>query len=236
MTPTPTIPISTADAQIAAAADWILSVEGNFAVREILRRYRNSLDQTGMTPTTDDLCADALARFVSHVRRNGPIDPFEPERYLSTIVRNLLHDRYRGRRTRMVEYVGLADDVADDATSPDFGPIASGVPREWRTAVESADASWEDRAAALAYLTLLGHPGSVPDFLGVPTPVQGATEEETARWHALWFSGRRRELFPDEQGDPPARRKARSRAGRAVRDLVERAISTVRLSTEESDD
>jgi hypothetical protein len=227
-------PVLTADEQIQAAAEWIWSRAGGTAANWILHDYRTDC-YAPTPPEIDDLRADALARFVVRVLRHGPIDPFEPARYLDTVMRNIRRDYYRGRSARVVEIVGLDEDIADHVPMISCDP-AAGVPVEWRVAIESANRSAADRAAALAYLTIVGHPGVVPDGLGAPMPTRGATDEETARWHALWFSGRRDGLFPDEHCDPPARRKARSRAGRAVRDLVERAIATVRTSNEEHDD
>jgi hypothetical protein len=220
-------------AQVDAAARWLWSDDGLAAARAALRRARLPVGShcgEGIV-VEHDLVADAFLRFRDRVARLGPLDDLNVAAYLTRVLQHLVADILRARPSFGTEPFddelgGLPQPATDLAGEEAFAGEARAA--TLRSAIEAADATRWERAAALAFVTAVAHPDAVPPDHPAPRAKRGASEREQAMWHALWFAGRRDGLFAVDGHEPStAMRKARSRAGSAVRAVVERAALLV---------
>jgi hypothetical protein len=192
-------------------AEFLASAEGRAVVKRALSRYRLSSqlhDDLVSEVTIASLRMDAKgelvetpAAFVTHVARQRAIDMVRKERRTNS----RFMAQSKADDVDLLDAVGEAD--PNYAGIDDLGQFdqlrAAIVPRT------TALAPWV-LSATLTYLAVraeLCEPGAA-----CRRPVAGTTGHRAAQWAGLWYAGQG-SLMPAADGtDPPANRKARSRA------------------------
>ena len=180
------------DSLLTEAATWLWSSEGRHAANRLLRQYR--VRGADAVQSTDDLLAMALERFWRRLRRNStPLEDVHLPAYLTSVMRNVLNDAWRGSRSSDVACGDLDDEAGPLIADSPVAPASESLPRAMRNRIETLDGDDWTKAAALVYLTLIGDPDAMTTDVPVPRPRGGATETEAAMWIALWIAGRSEE-------------------------------------------
>lgn len=180
------------DGTASDVVDWLVSAEAAAAARRSLRRcgFRATPD------LVDDVVADAAVAVASRMR-SGPLVVDNPGAYGTVVIRNVVNGMARGGDVSLEEVEDQAAPTGDH----------QGLDLEQvRCAIESGASPPWLTSASLTYLTYSMHPSAVPP--GAPMPLAGARPDQATAWPALWFAGMR-DLFPDDDGDPRRRTRAR---------------------------
>lgn len=175
--------------------------------RKVVRR---ELQRAGLPsgPEMVEDVADAVWQKIEvHVARNPGQDYENVRAYGRAVVRNTMRRVARGKLR--------FDD--EDLTQ------LEGAVRHRSTSVEDSTRIYLEQqggppwllGAALAYLTLVVYPDSLPD--GLPSPKAGAAPAVATGWPALWLAGVR-DCFPS--GGKDTKRRRRNRSVTSVRERV----------------
>ena len=175
--------------------DWLRTSDA----RAVAARFVQRRGLTGGKALVDDVLGEAALATLVRMRSVVPLAVEAPGGYGTAVIRSVVRRLIRGRDVAI-------DDVAEfeDPGQESVDPLAGD---EVRIVFEQMPTSAPSLASAsLSYLVDLMSPGPVPD--GVPSPKAGANANQARCWPALWFAGER-DLFPDGDGDPNRRTRAR---------------------------
>jgi hypothetical protein len=142
-----------------------------------------------------------------HVARN-PEQKYDNVRaYGRTVVRNTMRRVARGKLRFTDEDLTQFEGVTHRHTTS--------VEDSTRVYLEQQGGPAWQLGAALAYLTLVMYPDSLPE--GLPAPQAGAAPATAIGWPALWLAGVR-DCFPGDGKD--TKRKRRNRSVTSIRERV----------------
>lgn len=197
---------------------------------EAARAARRWAARRGLSHLWGDVLGTAVADALRHHRAHPDWEAENPAAYGTTLLRRALArvlsaDRppVPGGDGERISFVPL-----DGVELPEAGAVPDaphdGLLDEMRATVEALGGPGWLVSAALTHLTLSVDEVDAPR--GLPAPVAGSTPRQAHCWPALALAGEH-DLFPDVDGDPPARRRKRSRRIRAVLDRLEAAAARV---------
>ncbi len=198
--------------------DWLRTADA----RAVAARLVTSRRLPGGDATVDDALASAAVSMLQRMRSSTPLDVRSPGGYGRAVLVSVVRLISQGRDLPLDgfgEFAELDVELVD--------PLAGD---EVRMVFEQRPAEPWLASAALAYLVYLMFPGVVPDH--APAPKAGATPDQARCWPALWFAGER-DLFPDDDGDP--NRRTRARRIEKVLARVELAFARLRLARGDHD-
>jgi len=187
----------------------------------------------GVQVSSAEVLGDARVKIWRRLTNNQDgLDPADAERYCRTVIRRIVADLLRGFEHQPLDpSPGVAEASARDvlvAPPLDDGvesTLADGV----RAAIEVAcHAQRWITSAALSFVTLTQYPDL--DVTGAPLPRAGAAPDQARIWPCLWFAGKTDGVFPGDGSGDPTQRKRLSRAAEQVKEAVQLAAASFRLS------